>query len=323
MAEPAHINVKESPRWETSKENVRPRAQGRDPKLLEAALKANPLNKPELPELPVPDDSQDPLQLYYDFVLRVEQSLPGGCKELVVLLEAVTKKLVVHEEYKNSEKNVRLWLSYADLIPDPKIAYEYMKTNEIGTENPFFYEAWALVMEERGALKKANELLSIGCARFEGNTRLESLREGFDIRATESLAQSLAAHDDRERSSRERVNRPSSVQPSGTGKRTPGFTVFTDEPGFDAASTEVTRPTFRTIPTQKSSIKENREKPAKWSDRTMPQTQSYRATSSTPRSSSIAIYTDDHQVHQVSSTKEKESPRRLLSEIKRSSRFLR
>mmetsp|Transcript_41245 Transcript_41245/g.162677 ORF Transcript_41245/g.162677 Transcript_41245/m.162677 type:complete len:213 (-) Transcript_41245:1429-2067(-) len=199
MAEPASVKVKESPSWEISKENVRPRARGRDPKLLEAALKANPLKKPEIPELPVPDDSQDPLQLYYDFVLRVEQSLPGGSKELVLLLEAVTKRLVAHEEYKNSEKNVRLWLSYADLIPDPKVVYEYMKTNGIGTENPLFYEAWAVVMEERGALKEANELLSTGCARFEGNTRLRGVRDGFDIRATESLARDLEAQHFRER----------------------------------------------------------------------------------------------------------------------------
>lgn len=82
----------EAPAWETSKENVQPRARGRDPVQLESALRENPLRKGAAPALPNLENVDDPLQICYDYILRIEESNPTGLHELEPLLESITKK---------------------------------------------------------------------------------------------------------------------------------------------------------------------------------------------------------------------------------------
>ena len=53
----------------------------------------------------------------------------------------------------------------ADLCADPVDIYNYVYSQSIGSNMTLFYESWALVLEHKGNLKKADEVYNLGIQR--------------------------------------------------------------------------------------------------------------------------------------------------------------
>jgi checkpoint serine/threonine-protein kinase len=83
----------------------------------------------------------------------VKAEWPAGGAEagLVPLLERATRSLVGCAGMGGHPEYVKLWITYADALPDPSDVFKYMHAQRIGADCALFYMAWAWLAEHRGA----------------------------------------------------------------------------------------------------------------------------------------------------------------------------
>lgn len=85
---------------------------------------------------------------------------------MIEVLEQTTSKFLNNETYKNDEQYVRLWLYYADQLPEPLEVFELMLGRfKIGVYCALSYEAHALVLEHAKAYPKARTVFEDGIAK--------------------------------------------------------------------------------------------------------------------------------------------------------------
>ena len=69
--------------------------------------------------------------------------------------------------YRNDVEYVKVWVAYADLLPDPAEVFKFLHLHRIGEDCSLTYIAWAWVTSERlkesSALKTTNfKILGLG-----------------------------------------------------------------------------------------------------------------------------------------------------------------
>eukprot|EP00190_Bangiopsis_sp_CCMP1999_P002056 CAMPEP_0198732698 /NCGR_PEP_ID=MMETSP1475-20131203/38235_1 /TAXON_ID= ORGANISM="Unidentified sp., Strain CCMP1999" /NCGR_SAMPLE_ID=MMETSP1475 /ASSEMBLY_ACC=CAM_ASM_001111 /LENGTH=322 /DNA_ID=CAMNT_0044495849 /DNA_START=77 /DNA_END=1045 /DNA_ORIENTATION=+ len=320
------ISQNDVPRWELSKENVQPRARGRDPELLEKALQTGPLLTGKLGPIPDVQQSEDPVQVLYGHVLQLEEENPTSSHALVPVLEAVTKQLAALVEYRNDERHLRLWLTYADLLRDPTTAYGFMQANDIGTELPLFYEAWSTVMEERGRYEEASELYQIGRSRFPDCVSLATRETYYQLRMAERLTNAPEEVEDRRPDPRPRRGPRPGVKASAAS-----FRVFADENAPDSSSAvarNVSRGNFKTLAPDRALRKENAMQPARWNESRLggagPAVQRRPATRAYLSAGTVDVYVDESpQPAEPRTSSARLQARRQFGEVHKVNRFLR
>lgn len=57
------------------------------------------------------------------------------------------------------------FFSQAENCADAEVIYRFLEANEIGQNHSFYYCAYALLMESKNKLKKADEMFNLGIAR--------------------------------------------------------------------------------------------------------------------------------------------------------------
>jgi hypothetical protein len=78
------------------------------------------------------------------------------------LLERCVDGLKEMDAYRNDERYLRVWLSYADTLEDPEDVFNFLRANNIAQNLALFYSTWAYIMEGKGYFPMAEKLYEEG-----------------------------------------------------------------------------------------------------------------------------------------------------------------
>ncbi|XP_024521383.1 mitotic checkpoint serine/threonine-protein kinase BUB1 [Selaginella moellendorffii] len=107
-------------------------------------------------------------------------SAPGVRGELCPLLEFCTKAFLDDPRYREDLRYLRIWLRYADCCADPLHIFELLEAKRIGQTHSLFYEAYAMILELRGDITKANQIYELGISRHaQPVEQLEKMHASF------------------------------------------------------------------------------------------------------------------------------------------------
>ncbi|BDA44147.1 probable mitotic checkpoint serine/threonine-protein kinase BUB1 at N-terminal half [Coccomyxa sp. Obi] len=219
--------------WETSKENFQPLKQGRDPTQI--------VKKPAL--TPKKFDSQveeqrrifwkeiaeyngpDPLEVWLRFIKWTQETFKSGGHraEVLPLLERCTRELQDVPQYKDDVRYLRVWIQYADCLPEPRDVFTYLKEHNIGQDFCVYYVAYAAYLELRGSYAKAEGVFQAGLQRMAHPVdRLRCKYEDFQHRMARRKArkalegeEGAAAEEDNGQTARVVLNTLRAARPGG------------------------------------------------------------------------------------------------------------
>ncbi|XP_056006228.1 mitotic checkpoint serine/threonine-protein kinase BUB1-like isoform X2 [Ostrea edulis] len=290
--------------WELSKENVQPIRQGRHFDDLNAALQSNvdhsllKRKKQNFEEELRSYSGEDPLEVWFSYVLWTEQAFPKGGNEspLWQLLERCIREFNETNMYKNDRRYVDIWIRYANLSTESEEIFKFMHDQGIGIELSCFYESWANVTELGGYTKKADSIYQLGISRgAQPISHLQRKHERFQYRVAQGLVGQVEEMDTAPSETRTVLGKLKTVgkkhqapvsrvgnvrQGSGGGiplqsrpaNQKPGlaFQIYSDENKAPACIPETTGE-WKEIPRPTAINKENRQKPGVWTSAKVPQ----------------------------------------------------
>lgn len=107
---------------------------------------------------------------FYRYIGWIQASYPTDTNHrLIDVLERATRSIMNHtggfERYRNDNEYVKLWIAYADLVPDPAEIFKFLHSHRIGEDLALLYMAWAWVAEARGNYAFADKVYQRGIAR--------------------------------------------------------------------------------------------------------------------------------------------------------------
>lgn len=286
--------------WELCKENYVPVRQGRKPEVLvsspvlitkdkAATLQEKRRELWESIEKYVGDDAIEP---WLRLIKWTQESFSSGQQkaELQKILELCTRELIKIEKYKTDIRYLRVWVQYADCLPDPNDVFLYLKEQAIGQEYALYYEAYATYLELKGNYAGADACYVEGIQRLARPLeRLQQKHNTFQNRMAQRIQRK--AHQDGfsapEQEQAPRVSlaplaglRPGTrplqrlTAPAPTSKSqniaSSALNVFADD--LDADSGHAPLPlssTLRELKPYKQLRKENLCAPSKWAGTTL------------------------------------------------------
>ncbi|XP_020109173.1 mitotic spindle checkpoint protein BUBR1 [Ananas comosus] len=162
--------------WELFKENVRPLKRGRNVALLNHALRSHIdpalrshllLSRRRMIEAIGEYQGDDPLQPWLDCIKWVQESFPSGgeCSGLVVIYEQCVRTFWHDDRYKDDLRYLKVWMEYAENCADSEVIYSFLEANQIGQNHAIYYTSYALCMESKNKLRKADKIFNLGIAR--------------------------------------------------------------------------------------------------------------------------------------------------------------
>ncbi|XP_052789856.1 mitotic checkpoint serine/threonine-protein kinase BUB1-like isoform X2 [Mya arenaria] len=182
--------------WELSKENVQPIKQGRRMSSLNAGLRGNDEHRIREEKHVFETElrtyaGDDPIEVWYKYILWAEQTFPKGGSESVLtkLLERCARQFNTDERYKNDERYIYVWMKMADICNDPLEIYKFMYDQSFGCELGCFYEGWACLLEQLGNYKKADAVFQNGLQKnAQPYEQLKAKHEQFQSRVARRVA---------------------------------------------------------------------------------------------------------------------------------------
>ncbi|KAK2076703.1 hypothetical protein QBZ16_005463 [Prototheca wickerhamii] len=88
----------------------------------------------------------------------------GAGAELVPLLERCTSTFQQDERYRDDPRYLRVWILYADCLPDAEEVFSFLETHDVCQRLALFHIARASCLELKGAHAKADEAYERGIA---------------------------------------------------------------------------------------------------------------------------------------------------------------
>ncbi|XP_055707176.1 uncharacterized protein LOC129804111 isoform X2 [Phlebotomus papatasi] len=158
---------------DNAKENIQPLASGRNISLLEAALHAEThqdahrelMQKREEFERRIAEYcGDDPLELWYDYILWIEQCYPKSGKQSAfddVLVKCITT-LENDERYHQDRRMVKIYIKFIDSQQSPHEHYNTLYNQGIGTLIADLYICWAYYFEILENFERAEKIYSMG-----------------------------------------------------------------------------------------------------------------------------------------------------------------
>ncbi|OAY76253.1 Mitotic spindle checkpoint protein BUBR1 [Ananas comosus] len=196
--------------WELFKENVRPLKRGRNVALLNHALRSHIdpalrshllLSRRRMIEAIGEYQGDDPLQPWLDCIKWVQESFPSGgeCSGLVVIYEQCVRTFWHDDRYKDDLRYLKVWMEYvsncikgcssirsAENCADSEVIYSFLEANQIGQNHAIYYTSYALCMEFKNKLRKADKIFNLGIARrAEPVEKLEAQYRTFLVRSVQ------------------------------------------------------------------------------------------------------------------------------------------
>ncbi|KAG1173229.1 hypothetical protein G6F70_006516 [Rhizopus microsporus] len=169
---------------DSSKENIKPRRQGRHA----AALVIEEAERDEVMELKHVefknrldnmDDLDDPLNVYVEYYTWTTEMYPYNDTRLLNLLKDATPQFVDDVRYKNDPRYLKLWIEYANLVKEPRDIYVYLVKKDIGQSLALFYEEYANYLEGIQKYDEAEEVYKRGIQ--QSAAPLRRLEKNYDI----------------------------------------------------------------------------------------------------------------------------------------------
>lgn len=111
------------------------------------------------------EDSDDPLQLYLDYISWTHNSFPSGPSAdsgLVPLLERCTSTFRDTPLYKNDPRYLSTWLLYSQYSDSPKDIFVYLAKKKIGLALALYYERFATYLESSDNVEDAKHVYITG-----------------------------------------------------------------------------------------------------------------------------------------------------------------
>ena len=150
--------MKMEPAWDDSKENFQPVRDGRKPEvLLDSKSKERIVLQPKgieaqrvrFVEAIERYTGDDPLEKWVEYIKWTKDTFVSGGKtsELLPLLEKCTREFHQSDQYRNDIRYLRVWIMYADCLPDPSDVFSYMMDHNIGQVHALFFIAYATFCE--------------------------------------------------------------------------------------------------------------------------------------------------------------------------------
>ncbi|KAG2437063.1 hypothetical protein HYH02_011323 [Chlamydomonas schloesseri] len=166
--------------WENTKENCVPVRAGRSKaalqELADPAAEALEAKRKELWTQVTEYQGDDPLEAWQKYIKWMQEyGVGGGKADLQKVLEACTKELQKLPRYKNDIRFLRIWIQYADCLPDPGDVFLYLREKDIGRDFALYYEAYATYFELRANFQSADAVYMDGVQR--GAKPLERLKQ--------------------------------------------------------------------------------------------------------------------------------------------------
>ncbi|KAF6256972.1 Mad3/BUB1 homology region 1-domain-containing protein [Scenedesmus sp. NREL 46B-D3] len=158
--------------WEDTKENYVPVKQGRSAAALSTPLsvskRSNEVEEARKSFLDTIKSSQDPLPAWMKYIKWAqEQFAANGIKaELQQVLEAATRSLSSTDRYNSDVRLLRIWVQYADCLPDPSDVFMHLAKRNIGRDHALLYEAYATYLELKGNFQQAELVYQDGINRL-------------------------------------------------------------------------------------------------------------------------------------------------------------
>eukprot|EP00808_Paulinella_micropora_P028594 g3865.t1 len=190
---------------EPSKENVQPLKGGRD--ALKLSKTINLSKHPEKEEAILAKQREeheskikfytgdDPLSPWLNYIMwtRTSHTTVGAQTHHLQLLEKCTREFKDNNKYRNDIRYLKVWIMYADAVPDPIEIFAFLKSNRIGVTHALFYEAWAIALEDQGKTSKADKVLEYGIRKeAQPLNRLRQAYERFQRRAVRRIQKQQA-----------------------------------------------------------------------------------------------------------------------------------
>eukprot|EP00457_Paulinella_chromatophora_P006511 gb/GEZN01006529.1/.p1 GENE.gb/GEZN01006529.1/~~gb/GEZN01006529.1/.p1 ORF type:complete len:481 (+),score=70.28 gb/GEZN01006529.1/:54-1445(+) len=185
---------------EPSKENIQPLKGGRDAVKLVKALRLQ--NDPVKQEGVLAKEraqheakihlysGEDPLSPWLDYIVwtRSSHTTAGTEAHHIQLLEKCTRNFKDDLKYRDDQRYLKVWIMYADAVPDPTEIFAFLKANKIGVTHALLYEAWAMALEDQGKVSKADKVLEYGIRKqAEPKARLQAAYTRFQKRAVQRI----------------------------------------------------------------------------------------------------------------------------------------
>lgn len=191
--------------WELFKENVRPLKRGRKVEILNDALKShndNRLKKSLLEHrrrlIEAIDEykGDDPLQPWLECIKWVQEAFPPGGDHsgLVVIYEQCVRTFWHSDRYKDDLRYLKVWLEYAENCVDAETIYSFLDANDIGKSHAVWYISYALHIESKNRMKRANEIYNLGICR--NAQPVEKLKDAYRKFLARSMRKPKATDED-------------------------------------------------------------------------------------------------------------------------------
>lgn len=186
--------------WELSKENIQPLKQGRKATILSVALDENAQKKLSLERQEYEKElrtynGDDPLDIWYRYVVWVEQNYPKGGKDgnIKVLIEKCVEAIQSSEKYLNDPRYLEIWIKYASISSVSLEIYKALDSKGIGSGLSAYYESYAWELEKVGNYKRADAIYQLGIQRLaKPLDQLEASHKKFQARVARSTVEGSA-----------------------------------------------------------------------------------------------------------------------------------
>lgn len=283
--------------WEECKENFQPVKDGRKPGVL--ANCSNKSTKGVLQPKGVEEDrrhfvdaieryqGEDPLEKWLDYIKWTKDTfVSGGQKsEMLPLLEKCTREFHNDARYKEDIRYLRVWIQYADCLPDPSDVFSFLIDHDIGQSHSLFYIAYATFCELRRNYAVADSVYHKGIEKQAAPVeRLEQKFSEFQHRmvrriqrkATEQQQRGPSGQEDNERRGLKTIRGSSTRLEGGKRRNTSSnvasssIPIFVDEE-FSASSVRKLPTGAMTLPGHNESQKENMQAAVPWVGQTIKQ----------------------------------------------------
>ncbi|KAJ9528547.1 hypothetical protein QJQ45_020470 [Haematococcus lacustris] len=180
------LRTMEGDAWELAKENCVPVRSGRNKAAL-SELQADPadttaklalqLKRKELWQEVCDYKGNDPLEPWQRFIKWTQEHKAGNKADLQKLYEQCTSALLKLPRYNDDIRFLRIWIQYADCLPDPNDVFLFLKDKGLGLQFALFHEAYATFFELRGNCSAADAVYLDGINRQA--KPLERLRQKY------------------------------------------------------------------------------------------------------------------------------------------------
>eukprot|EP00198_Chlamydomonas_reinhardtii_P003270 XP_001692606.1 predicted protein [Chlamydomonas reinhardtii] len=212
--------------WENTKENCVPVRAGRSKaalqELADPAAEALEAKRKELWAQVAEYQGDDPLEAWQKYIKWMQEyGVGGGKADLQKVLETCTKELQRLPRYNNDIRFLRIWIQYADCLPDPGDVFLYLREKDIGRDFALYYEAYATFFELRANFQSADAVYMDGVQR--GAKPLERLKQKH------TAFQQRMAHRIKRRIQDEQELGPTPVEPVALGRGTRPLAVVADD----------------------------------------------------------------------------------------------